>query len=201
MKRIKIGILGVGILGVCVSFFGTSFAYTQDKLFCTISTHSITVTIDRQSNYKCDEYITVLRQAINKEYRNVLSIQELIDQNYDVEFWFAIREQKREQIKKMIIMKTQIEDAILEFQENLFEKTKEYIVFTVSPYRIRYKRLLKPLNDLGENTYLSARVRKKINLMQEQIEVINEIMLAEDYELLIKKFNRYIYLKNQIEGK
>jgi len=35
--------------------------------------------------------------------------------------------------------------------------------------------------------------------MQEQIEVINEIMLAEDYELLIKKFNRYIYLKNQIE--
>jgi hypothetical protein len=35
--------------------------------------------------------------------------------------------------------------------------------------------------------------------MQEQLDVINDLALAEEYEVLMKNFNRYIYLKKQIE--
>jgi hypothetical protein len=74
----------------------------ENKVFCTISPNTITVTLNKQNNYKCSDYVTVLTQAINKEYKNVLAIQNLVKQQYDVNFWIAIRETKRDQIKKML---------------------------------------------------------------------------------------------------
>ncbi len=196
MKKIII-ILSVLILG----FFWFSFAYIENNVFCTISSDSITVTIDRQNNYKCTEYISVLTQAINKEYKNVLSIQSLIQQWYDVDFWTNIRETKRSQIKKMLLIKNQIQKSILDFEENLFEQTKEYIRYTVLPYRDRYKKLLKPMEDLNSTTYLRSNVRQKIYLMEEQLEVINKLLVVENHEDLVKYFERYIYLKKKIEWK
>jgi hypothetical protein len=84
----------------------------ENKVFCTISPNSIVVTLDRDSNYKCSDYITVLTQAINKEYKNVLAIQNLIQQKYDIEFWTDIRETKRHQIQRMLIIKQQIEASV-----------------------------------------------------------------------------------------
>jgi hypothetical protein len=180
-------------------FVGASFAYMENKVFCTISPNSIIVTLDRDSNYKCTDYTIVLTQAINKEYKNVLAIQNLIKQEYDVEFWTDIRETKRFQIQRMLIIKQQIEDSVEEFEENMFDKTKEYMIYTTEPYRIRYVKLLKPLERLDDNTYLRLNVRTKIKLMQEQLDIISQISLAENFETLMKSFNRYVYLKNQIE--
>lgn len=186
---------------ILLGFVGTSFAYMENKVFCTISSSSIVVTLDRESNYKCSDYTTVLTQVINKEYKNVLAIQNLIKQDYDVEFWTDIRESKRFQIQRMLIIKQEIEDSVEKFEENLFDKTKEYMIYTTDSYRIKYRKLLRPLEDLDSGTYLSFRVKNKINLMEEQLAVIAEISLAEDFEILMKTFNRYVYLKNQIEWK
>lgn len=186
-------------LTIIVGSVWFSFAYIEDKVFCTISPNSITVTIDRQNNYRCADYVTVLTQAINKEYKNVLAIQKLIQQWYDVEFWTQIRENKRSQIQKMLLIKNQIQESVLDFEENLFEQTKEYITYSVMPYRQKYKKLLKPMENLGSMVYLRSHVRNKIYLMQEQLDLINKILLTEDYETLIKYFDRYIYLKKQIE--
>ena len=186
---------------ILFGFVGTSFAYMENKVFCTISPSSIIVTLDRESNYKCSDYITVLTQAINKEYKNVLAIQNLIKQNYDIEFWTDIRETKRFQIQRMLIVKQQIEDSVDEFEENLFDKTKEYMIYTTAPYRTKYRKLLRPLEYLEGGTYLSFNIRTKIRLMQEQLAVIAKISLSEEFEVLMKTFNRYVYLKNQIEWK
>ena len=184
-----------------LGFVWTSFAYMENKVFCTISSSTITVTIDRQSNYKCTDYMTVLTQAINKEYNSVLAIQRLIKQWYDVEFWTNIRETKRTQIQKMLLIKQQIEESVLEFEENLFDKTKEFISYSVSSYRVKYKKLLRPLENLKTTVFLRSNVKYKISLMQEQLDVINKLLWAEDYETLTKNFNRYLYLKNKIEWK
>lgn len=193
--------LALSIVVVCFVFVWASFWYMENKVFCTISPNTITVTLDIQNNDKCMDYITVLTQAINKEYKNVLAIQKLIEQNYDVDFWFEIRELKRTQIKKMLIIKKQIQDSMVEFEDNLFDKTKEYMIYSVLPYQTKYKRLLKPLEKLEEGTYLSLNVRNKITLLQEQLEIIDIISWAEDYDTLMNSFNRYIYLKKQIEWK
>lgn len=196
MKKILI-IASVLIFG----FVWWSFAYIENNVFCTISSDSITVTINRQNNYKCTDYIDVLTQAINKEYKNVLAIQSLIQQWYDVDFWTNIRENKRSQIQKMLLIKNQIQKSILDFEENLFEQTKDYIRYTVLPYRDKYRKLLKPMEDLNTSVYLRSNVRNKIYLMQEQLDVINELLNVDDYENLVKYFERYIYLKKKIEWK
>ena len=193
--------LALTIVMIWFAFVWAGFWYMENKVFCTISPNTITVTLDKQNNYKCEDYVIVLTQAINKEYKNVLAIQNLVKQEYDVDFWIAIRETKRDQIKKMLWIKKQIEGSVSEFEENLFDKTKEYIIYSTDSYKTKYKKLLKPLERLEEWTYLSLSVRNKIELMQEQLEVISELSLAEDYEVLMKNFNRYIYLKKQIEWK
>ncbi len=186
---------------ILFGFVGAGFAYMENKVLCTISQSSITVTLDRENNYMCSDYVTVLTQAINKEYKNVLAIQNLIKQDYDVEFWTDIRETKRFQIQKMLIIKQQIEDSVIEFEENLFDKTKEYMIYTISPYRIKYRKLLRPLERLEDGIYLRLSVRTKIKLMQEQLDIISKISLAEDFDTLMTSFNRYVYLKNKIEWK
>lgn len=190
----------LNIILVC-SFVGYSFADMKDNFFCTISPGSITVTIERQNNYKCSQYTKVLSQAINKEYKDVLDIQKIITQWYDIEFWTSIRENKRDKIKKMLVVKEQIEEAILSFDDNMFSKVKEYLIFSASPYQLKYKKLLKPLSHIENERSLSWSVRSMIALMQEQIQVIDNIITSKDYDVLMKNFNRYVYLKKQIEWK
>lgn len=181
---------------------GFSSAYMEDKVFCTIWKNSITVTLERDRNYKCSEYISVLSQAINTEYNDILSIQKLIKQWYDVEYWKEIRETKKEKLKKILTIKEQIENAIVEFDLNLFTKMKDYVVYTVSPYQTKYKKVLKNLNNLRDKWWkFSNDVTKKIKYLEEDIDLIDKIFESTDYDTLIKNFNRHLYLKNLIEWK
>ena len=190
------------IIVFTIFFAGFSSAYMEDKVFCTIWKNSITVTLEKEQNYKCSEYLTLLSQAINTEYNDVLSIQKLINQWYDVEYWKNIRESKRDKIKKMITIKDQIESAVAEFDSNLFTKMKEYVVYTTSSYRTTCKKTLKLLKNIQSQWWkISSSVKKKMNYLQEEIDTIDNIMKSTDYDDLMKNFNRHIYLKNQIEWK
>lgn len=183
-------------------FIGFSSAYMEDRVFCTIWKNSITVTLERDRNYKCSEYLSVLSQAINSEYNDIISIQKLIKQWYDIEYWKEIRETKREKLKKILTIKEQIETAIAEFDSNLFVKMKDYVIYTVSPDQIRYKKVLKSLNNLSNQWWkFSNDVTKKIKYLEEDINLIDKIFESTDYDTLIKNFNRHLYLKNQIEWK
>ena len=177
-------------------------AYMEDKVFCTISKNSITVTLEKQNNYKCSEYISVLSQAINTESNDILSIQKLINQWYDVDYRKEIRDAKRDKLKKMLTVKWQIEAAVSEFDANLFVKLKDYIIYTVSSYQTKYKKVLKHLNNLKNQGWaISSNVKKKMDYLQEDITVIDKIIEATGYEVLMNNFNRHLYLKNQIEWK
>lgn len=177
-------------------------AYMEDKVFCTLWKNSITVTLEKQQNYKCSDYLSLLSQAINVQSSDILSIQKLIKQWYDVEYWKWIREEKTEKLKKMLIIKEQIELAISEFDSNLFVKMKDYVIYTVSSYQTRYKKALKYLNNYkAQWGMISNDVKKKMDYLQEDITVIDKIIDSTDYDTLIKNFNRHLYLKKQIEWK
>ena len=66
------------IIVFCLFSIGFTSAYVEDKVFCTIWSNSITVTMEKEHNYKCKEYLSVLSQAINTEYNDIISIQKLI---------------------------------------------------------------------------------------------------------------------------
>gem|GEM_PF-1104337 len=181
------------------AFFGYTFADMQNNFYCTISPDLITVTMEKKNNHKCSQYLKVLSQSINNEYKNVVKIQDLIRQGYDLEFWTEVREKKRNDIKKMLITKEQIEKSVKIFDNNLFNKIKEYLIYSSSTYRLKYKKILKPLENIGESIYIKPCIRNKISLMQEQIQTIDAIAVSQDYDTLMKTFNKYVYLKKQIE--
>jgi hypothetical protein len=97
------------------------------------------------------------------------------------------------------LIKEQIEKAIQEFDDNLFTKIKEYLIYSTSSYRSKYKTFLKQFNVLDDDVYISSSIKNVVSLIKEQIEVIDNILISEDYETLMKNFNRYVYLKKQIE--
>ncbi|HRU50064.1 MAG TPA: hypothetical protein P5155_01020 [Candidatus Absconditabacterales bacterium] len=182
-------------------FFGYSLADMKDNFYCIISSNAITVTIEKGKNHKCSTYINVLSQAINKEYKDFLEIQKIIDQGYDVDFWTDVRNDKIERIKRILLVMDQIEEAVTNFNNNMFDKAKEYLVFSVSPYYTKYKRFLRSFKPFENSRTLSRNVKNTVAYMKEQVQVIENIMSATDYDVLIKNFNRYVYLKKQIEGK
>ena len=155
--------------------------------------------MDKKDNHKCAEYIKVLSKAINTEYNNVLALQELINQWYDVDFWKGIREQKRTQIKKMISIKEQIESSVAEFDQNLFKKIKEYLIYSASTEKVKYRKALNYLESLERWWYyISPALSKKKKFLAEEISVIENMTSATDYDTLMKNFNRHLYLKEQI---
>jgi hypothetical protein len=93
----------------------------------------------------------------------------------------------------------QIEEAVTNFNNNMFDKPKEYLVFSVSPYYTKYKRFLRSFKPFENSRTLSRNVKNTVAYMKEQVQVIENIMSATDYDVLIKNFNRYVYLKKQIE--
>jgi hypothetical protein len=183
-------------------FLGYSFANNmKDNFFCVVSPNAITVTIEKENNYKCSTYLDVLSQAISKEYKDFLEIQDIIEQGYDVDFWTTIRNDKIERIKKILLVREQIEEAVISFNNNMFDKIKEYLIFSVSPYHLKYKRFAKSFKQFENSRTLPLNVRNMITYLKEQVQVIENILTAEDYDVLIKNFNRYVYLKKQIEWK
>lgn len=192
----------LAIVMFSIFFIGFSSAYVEDKVFCTIWSNSITVTMEKEHNYKCKEYLSVLSQAINTEYNDIISIQKLISQWYDIDFWKEVRETKRDRLKKILTLKEQIETAVTEFDTNLFVKMKDYIIYTVSPYQTKYKKVLKHLNNY-KNQWgkIPSDIKRKMDYFQEEISVIDNLIEATDFDTLIKNFNRHLYLKNLIEWK
>jgi hypothetical protein len=187
---------------IIFSFLWTALAYMEDKVFCTVSKNSITVTMEKKNNFKCSEYITVLSQSINNEYNNILSLQKLINQWYDVEYWKEVREQKRTQIKKMLNLKEQIENAVSEFDWNLFIKLKEYIVYSSSSDRTKYKKAIRLIESYQKNWwYLQYDMKNKLLYLKEAVTAIDNMPSTTWYENLMVYYNRYLYLKNQIAWK
>ena len=182
-----------------ISFIWFTSAYIEDKVFCAITKNSIIVTIEKENNYKCDEYLSVLAKSINTEYQNILSIQELIKQWHDVDFWKEIMDEKRTLIKQMLNIKEQIEIAVAEFDANMFSKTKEYLIYVTATDRTIYKKALKSLEDIEKNwLYIKYNTRKIMDQIKESIVAIDTINSTDDFDTLLKNFNKYIYLKNKI---
>lgn len=190
------------IIVLSIFFIGFTSAYVEDKVFCTIWSNSITVTMEKEHNYKCKEYLSVLSQAINTEYNDIIAIQKLISQWYDIDFWKEVRETKRDRLKRILSLKEQIETAVAEFDSNLFIKMKDYIVYTVTPYQTKYKKVLKHLNNYkDQGGKIPSDIKRKMDYFQEEISVIDNLIEATDFDTLIKNFNRHLYLKNLIEWK
>jgi len=190
------------VLIVLIINLSVCSAYMEDKVFCTLWKNYITVTLEKENNYKCNEYLSLLSQAINTEYNDIISIQKLIKQWYDVEYWKEIMNTKRDRLKKMLTIKEQIEVAVAEFDSNLFVKVKDYIIYMVSSYQTKYKLVLKHLDNY-KNQWgkISNDIKKIMDYLQEDITVIDKIISSTDYDTLVKNFNRHLYLKNQIEWK
>ncbi len=193
MKRILIMIV---VFAFC--FVWTSFAYLEDNLFCNIWKNTITVTIEKKWNYKCKDYLATLSQSIATETDNVLSIQKIVEQWYDVDYWVAIREEKREQIKSMLNMKSQIEQAEKEFEWNLFVKIKEYLIYATSSDGTVYKKGLRDLQYIERKKWVSLDVKRKMWYISESITNIKNINTATWFDDLITNYNKYLYLKKQI---
>lgn len=185
-----------------ICFIGTTSAYMEDKVFCTINKNNITVTLERWKNYKCSEYLNILSQNINTQYNDILSIQKIINQWYDTEFWKGIREEKRDKLKKMINIKDQISSAVSEFDRNLFLKLKEFLIYSATEDQAKFKKAYKHIQvyekQWGSESYS---VKKKIWYLQEAINVIDWIWSSTNYDTLVKNYNRYIYLKEQLKWK
>lgn len=193
MKKIILTIISI----LCI--INVSYAYVEDLVFCTIKSDSITITIKKEKNYKCTEYLNVLSQTINTEYNDILSAQNLINKGYDKDFWTEIRDTKIEKVKKLVSTKEQIEKAMKEFDNNLFIKIKDYLTYTLSPERTDFQAILKAIKANQKKwVILTNNEKQKLNQMEEAIGLINTIMTTSDFDTLIKSFNKYIYLKKQI---
>ena len=94
-------------------FLGYSLLIIWKIIFCVVSPNAITVTIEKENNYKCSTYLDVLSQAISKEYKDFGNTRYYWTR-VRCRFWTTIRNDKIERIK-ILLVREQIEEAVISF--------------------------------------------------------------------------------------
>lgn len=82
-----------------------------------------------------------------------------------------------------------------EFERNLFTKSKQYFLQSVSAYTWRLNYTLTTMTDLPNQTPV---VKKYTDLIQENIDVLAKIRESQDFSGMNVLIQRFVSLKQQL---
>ncbi|PID34870.1 MAG: hypothetical protein CR971_01010 [candidate division SR1 bacterium] len=201
--KIKTKLLIIGT----ILFFGGSFlflgkinttdAYFQDRIYCTIQGEHLTVSLKKNNNYLCKNYILYLKNRIYKEYQTIQKINKLIQQRENIIFWINIKNKKFENIKKINALIQKIQYNTAKFEKNLLTIIQKYLKKMLDQEYFYYNKI--------ENNfiYINTSSQEIINLQNKITQIKNTIIQTQNAKTmdgLLHKLTQYLYLKKTIKG-
>ncbi len=200
--KIKNSILAMGMLlflGGSLFFSGkinTANARFQDRIYCTIKGETLTVSLKKNNNYLCKNYILYLQNRIYKEYQTIQKINKLIQQRDNTLFWVNIKEKKFQNIKKINALIQKIQYNTNTFEKNLLTIIQKYLKKTLDQEYFYYNKI--------ENNfiYINTSSKEIINLQNKITQIKNTIIQTQastTMDELLNKLTQYLYLKKEIK--
>lgn len=198
MKKKIISVLFIS-LGLFVSSY--SFGYMEDKLYCNLKSNGVLISLGKTDGYKCNVYITEIEKMMKRNYNDIQTIDKYINKKQDVEYRRPLKRKKEDEFKKLENMRYLIKEKMLEFENNLLAKYKEYFKKKNSVYQMKIESSFSKIVTLSWTVHDTDIVKKMTNLFDMQIAIMQKIDEAKDFNDLMKFISSYVYLRQQIEWK
>lgn len=172
-----------------------SFWYFEDKIYCSLDEANVTLFLKQEWDLsKCKVYLDAIQQLAVKRYEEIVLIRSYILQWDDIYYWKQILEKKKTELLKLVDYKTQIKQAINEFESKFFlkyyESLENYMHVYYSDLEYQYNILVVGANDENDMLVLSQ--------LEQQIRNVSQILNATNLDDIMNVVSSYIYLKQQL---
>lgn len=198
MKKKIISVLFI-LFGLFLSSY--SFAYMEDKLFCNLKSNGVLISLQKSDGYKCNIYVLEIEKMMKRTYNDIQTINKFIEKKQDVEYRRPLKRKKEDEFKKLENMRYVIKQKMLEFENNLLAKYKEYFKKKNSAYQMKIESSFSKIVVLSWTIHDTPTVKRMTYLFDMQIAIMQKIEEAKDFNELMKLISSYVYFRQQIEWK
>lgn len=170
--------------------------YLENSLYCRIDNDVIQVALQQEEwMFKCNGYVAALNKRISDNYKDLISVQSYIYKKQDVDYWKWVKDNIISTIRSAQTTRDAVYTTIDTFKKNLLSKMKEYLEVSNEDYT---RQLANISSWLTEVTNIPNSIQERLDLINEQIELIDKLLKSDTLEEFFSYTGRYVYLKKQI---
>ena len=126
-----------------------------------------------------------------------MKIQTYINKGRDVEFRKTIKAEKQKLLDTLQLSRLAIVANMKTFQANLLQKSVQYFIIKITPYKVRLQKSLIKIEALSG--VATPSLNSYALLLKAQVAVIEKISKVTMQAELTELLNKYVYLKKEIE--
>jgi len=126
-----------------------------------------------------------------------MKIQTYINKGRDLDYWKALKIQKKALLDTLQLSRTTILTNMKTFESNLLQKSVQYFIIKINPYKIKLQKSLIKIQALSG--VATPELNSYALLLQAQvatIEKMSKVTLQSELTILLAQ---YVYLKKEIE--
>ncbi len=172
----------------------------SDWLFCMLKKDQVTISLKQSTwYYKCHDTIVSLEYLIVETAKDLIKIQTYINKGRDLEYRKMLQTQKQALLDSLLFSRITILTNIKTFEANLLQKSIQYFIIKVTPYKIRLQKSLVKIQALSG--FATPELNAYELLLKTQVSIIEKISTIKTKEELSFLLAQYVYLKKIIEWK
>lgn len=178
----------------------TVSADLSEWLFCSIKKDEVIISLKQTTwYYKCKDTIVSLEHLIVETAKDLMKIQTYINDGRDREYRKGIKAQKMALLDKLQVSRTTISTNMQKFTATLIQKSIQYFIIKVTPYKIGLQKSLVKIDALSgvATPFLNSYAL----LLRAQVATINWLSRVTTMTELTDLLAKYVYLKKEIEWK
>lgn len=190
-------------VGIILFSFLFSPALAWDY-FCSVNDNSVKISINPSVWVSCDSYIANLDYLLVNTAKELVSLNWLIKQWKDVEYWISIRDQKTQEMQNYSVLKERILWHIDRFSYAFFIKIRDYVILSIKDDIEGYIKMFKKIQWFQENYKwytLSENLAKYQEVLVDVLTIVQDIYSSQDIDEILKHYRKYIYLKSILAWK
>jgi len=196
MKKILLFVIFI-VLGIW-----TVSADLSDWLFCLIRKDQVTISLKQTTwYYKCNDTIVSLELLIISTAKDLMKIQTYINRGRDLDYRKQLKIDKKNLLDILQLSRKNIITNIETFQSNLIQKSVQYFIIKITPYKIRLQRSLIKITALTLSWYSTPALASYEQLLKVQVSIIDKLSVATTQAEISDLLAKYVYLKKEIEWK
>jgi len=174
----------------------------SDWLFCLVRKDEVIISLKQtQWYYKCNDTIISLEHLIVDTAKDLMKIQTYINKGRDVDYRKTIKTEKKALLDKLQLSRTTIITNIKTFESTLIQKSVQYFIIRITPYKIWLQKSLVKIQALTLSGFTTPALNSYALLLKAQVATLDSLSKVTTQAELTDLLAKYVYLKKQIEWK
>lgn len=180
----------------------STHADLSESLFCLVKKDQVIISLKQTAwYYNCKDTILSLEHLIISTAKDLMKVQQYVTNGRDIEYRKTIRTGKQNLLNTLQLSRTTIITNMKTFQASLLQKSIQYFIIKVTPYKISIQKSLNKIQLLTLSGFTTPALNSYTLLLKAQAATIEKLSKVTTQAELTDLLAKYVYLKKEIAWK